>query len=653
MKVLCLFLAIVFGQHLAFEAFICDTQYRGVKKFDSLKIKTCDHGEDWYEKEDDVYIQVIQSKIEDEIMVTTCEVTESIDVGWCGFDSLLYGLTERVLTEKPVVLTPEQCRKLVAEKLLTYRNQEYPVTNLDSFSDDIPLFGTTRDKNGYCSKAGEFKIEGRQFDDNWVRAIIKGSVTRRLMKYNPRENSLHFKEGNAEAENVPLRQERFHGTLASSYWDGKRSTCLEKHQQVYSGPAKLFHSSNKDLRDYLVVNDDSEDKRFALELQGDKDVCGSSLYRTNVDGTFVTYHRNKFLTEIDIERDVDRLDNLLGLLTLNVFQRTSSVTSAIQSVAKNSCLNSRDLLVNKIELLKSHPEAGSLDIFDKGFAAAVFGSGVFVWKCDSIEVQFNDDLEDVSEDIPVVYRSLEGERKTGFVDQKSFILKDNSKMFPKNSIANPMYFVENTWFCKKDKIRPCTTPKKFSINTDVMRKSIGDLYKSTATEGGFSSRATREAEAIQTTYHLQQDTADILWGISRKVLSQDVEGLGDTVKIEDYTDSLWTQLSKSVIEHPLAAQSLFITSVIFLSILGYSLWTCRNWSEGKDFRKELPEGHRFSKLNYLWGAVDHNKFQLNMTDTKISILKQEHAAIDEDLKEIEALILNLDPNYEKLPPFIA
>ena len=60
-----------------------------------------------------------------------------------------------------------------------------------------------------------------------------------------------------------------------------------------------------------------------------------------------------------------------------------------------------------------------------------------------------------------------------------------------------------------------------------------------------------------------------------------------------------------------------------------------------------------SKLNYLWGAVDHNKFQLNMTDTKISILKQEHAAIDEDLKEIEALILNLDPNYEKLPPFIA
>ena len=73
------------------------------------------------------------------------------------------------------------------------------------------------------------------------------------------------------------------------------------------------------------------------------------------------------------------------------------------------------------------------------------GSSVIIWKCDPVSVEFNQDLEEDSEDIPVKYYSG-GQMITAFADNKSFQLKNSSKMYPQNAVIHPMYYVDGTWW---------------------------------------------------------------------------------------------------------------------------------------------------------------------------------------------------------------
>ena len=57
---------------------------------------------------------------------------------------------------------------------------------------------------------------------------------------------------------------------------------------------------------------------------------------------------------------------ILGLLTFNYISRANSQVTAIREIAENSCNNARSIVLQKIEILRRHPDS------------AVLGEGYFV-----------------------------------------------------------------------------------------------------------------------------------------------------------------------------------------------------------------------------------------------------------------------------------
>ena len=113
------------------------------------------------------------------------------------------------------------------------------------------------------------------------------------------------------------------------------------------------------------------------------------------------------------------------------------------------------------------------------------GSSVMVWSCSKQNVQFNQDLNMLSDDIPVKYES-NGQVITAFADPRSFTLKNSSKLYPLNSILSPMYKIQDQWYCNNGRISMCDAPEKFHVDTTAMKEAIESLGKSTKYSGGLS-----------------------------------------------------------------------------------------------------------------------------------------------------------------------
>ena len=102
---------------------------------------------------------------------------------------------------------------------------------------------------------------------------------------------------------------------------------------------------------------------FGLDISGIKDVCGSDLHTTQVSNIFVTWRRESYIRGADFNPYVDRLDNIIGLLSHNWISRTKVFGTAIQEIAMNTCNNGRDVVKNKIEILRNHPQSGNIVFF--------------------------------------------------------------------------------------------------------------------------------------------------------------------------------------------------------------------------------------------------------------------------------------------------
>ena len=51
---------------------------------------------------------------------------------------------------------------------------------------------------------------------------------------------------------------------------------------------------------------------------------------------------------------------ILGLLTFNYISRANSQVTAIREIAENSCNNARSIVLQKIEILRRHPDSAVL-----------------------------------------------------------------------------------------------------------------------------------------------------------------------------------------------------------------------------------------------------------------------------------------------------
>ena len=149
--------------------------------------------------------------------------------------------------------------------------------------------------------------------------------------------------------------------------------CLSTMEEVYNGPARVIIPRTKNFKKQVLIQHHLEDITFGLDLKEEKQLCGYKVIQTQLPHIVVILHRGNFIDTVEKSLDLRRTDKLDGLLTFNYISRTGSFTDGVRNIAQNTCLNSRSLILHRLDLLKEHPDSVIQEIFGKGYSGMVLG----------------------------------------------------------------------------------------------------------------------------------------------------------------------------------------------------------------------------------------------------------------------------------------
>ena len=114
---------------------------------------------------------------------------------------------------------------------------------MDTFSQEIELFGTKGAVNGYCGKAEAFSFGGKTYPSNWIVATLKGSVVRSRKAFDTQSRFLSL-----EGEKVRLTSNSFEGTLSTYSWNLEKVNCISTMEKIYEGSARVIIPKTENFR---------------------------------------------------------------------------------------------------------------------------------------------------------------------------------------------------------------------------------------------------------------------------------------------------------------------------------------------------------------------------------------------------------------------
>lgn len=274
-----------------------------------------------------------------------------------------------------------------------------------------------------------------------------------------------------------------------------------------------------------------------------------------------------------------------------------------------------------------------------GYDSIVMGSSIIVWKCDPITVELNQNLDYDTVDIPVIW-SQNGIQNIGYADNRSMKLKNSSKIYPKNRILHPSYFINGLWYCRGNgkRIILCESPRQFEVDVSVMKEALDQLHNETVHQGGFNDEASR-AE-FRKLVHQHSYTMDTMLGFGTKVALKDVDGIEETFGLQTIKEKLLSGLYDQLWKNPFSYKLLAVLGAIILFIISWFFKTWNNISKVRKIRKEEdsenPELNvkKFSKYNYFYAVVSHNTMAVNVNARKIEKLEKLNDFLSGELQRV-------------------
>ena len=257
----------------------------------------------------------------------------------------------------------------------------------------------------------------------------------------------------------------------------------------------------------------------------------------------------------------------------------------------------------------------------------------------------------LSEDVPVKY--VKGEQLvTGFADPKSFQLKNSSKLLPLNSVLNPMYKIEDQWYCNTGRIVLCDKPEQFQIDTTAMKEAISAIAESTRYTGGMSDEQSRMD--FQRIIALQNEVGSVINNIGVGIITGNIESVQKTLHLEDVKTNVMSQVYGNMLKHPMSMQVLVFLVIVGVSILCYLFWTLRRIAQVRRERHQKSDSKegKLSKMNYVWAFLSHSKMDINLNKKKILEARAEVDNLRTSLAQLNAKldILNSVTEPQALVP---
>lgn len=132
-------------------------------------------------------------------------------------------------------------------------------------------------------------------------------MTRRNVTYDPNNAILSLDD-----RDVSVSRGSYEGDRSTFIWELHHSTCVTSLQQIYRGTATIVTPSNEDLDKQAIVKDVESGITFALLLTKEKDLCGVTLFQSQLSNIYLAITKDSYIYEAAETTKVPRLDNIIG-----------------------------------------------------------------------------------------------------------------------------------------------------------------------------------------------------------------------------------------------------------------------------------------------------------------------------------------------------
>lgn len=595
----------------ALIAYDCTAPNVNVTEIDTVHVVGCED-EDDQSTERNVRIQLLQLNEELKTEVTTCLVSISRIVSYCGMhshtSSVAGGYAEYILE-----LREQACNLLYdtgsmrLTSVISLNGLDREALNVRS----VVLAGTVN-VDGTC-KGAPYADQYGTWDNVIVQASVKVKATRYLAMVNTKTDVVHLRN------NVKCTWSKgtcVDGVEGEAYWKSiSIDGCSQDNFAVlYEGSAVEIHQNRSDrgYTDRYMYLVESGEKIFALERGAPYPDCPFNIWRTEHPRLLLAFASDagfyvKRQVSVNAAYDLMLYINAKFVYMTRVYEKNfRAIASAI---TKERCLTQKSDLRVQLSLASSSPaEFAYLYTGEPGFTATVIGEVIYLTKCPAVQVTLRP-VTSCYNELPVT-----ASNRSLFMLPRSHVLT----RYGTETLCNPLlvakYFVAGSWISSGRDVHEVRGP-------DVTRVIGSSLYEYRAPKsvalGGIYSAAEVSNMIDQLMFGAERQAA--FSRLAGKVMNHPISSSGLDMSQLVPPDQL-ERVAESVLKRAWNRVMMFgslVSSLLGLwFIIKCSLWIIESVSNLKILHDLFGWSFKliYSISTALTTLLVHNRVRENVTD---------------------------------------
>jgi hypothetical protein len=382
---------------------------------------------------------IVQLKKERLIHTTRCQVYETIQTQFCGFQSRA-GATRYIKLREALNMEPANCRLAEKTRRIKINGKEQVIQIGVSTSFHTYLKGGV-DINNNC-EVGTYEYDGKEY----TKQVVLASYEVLLRQEWARANDITGMLTMASDVIAPTTDRSIMDSAEGTYvWNHSEESCPDTIVKLYSGPIKVLTNTSSTFNGGLAIVEGRDKNQVAgLELTETFLLCGRAAQKTLIRNIVVFFHP---MSQIQVasgkfdaattEASITRLESELSFLQVKA---TMTLQERIWQVKGDICENRRQIAQLRLESIAKAENLYSLiQVFRRGHQVTRNGATVYVTRCHPVEVTPRMHVNCTSE-IPVTVNNT-----NLFVDPISFVIKAAASPFRCNDIAPPRWKLGGKW----------------------------------------------------------------------------------------------------------------------------------------------------------------------------------------------------------------
>lgn len=403
-----------------------------------------------------VHLQIIQHDEIQQVHTYTCLIEVTRIISYCGMHSHS-SMVDAGLATRIVKLGAEQCRATHRfDSLSLYGQTIVGLTRNGSTRTSATLSGKVGG-DGSCS-GNTYTDNGQTWDNVYVVAAINIQLMDFLAGVRTEENIINLKTG----VTCPyLDGYCFDSMVGEAVWTIHASDKCEKElSMLYEGRANHIREKATGKM-YVVVQEQAH--TFALTLVKRTTVCYQEVWQTEHPRLMVQMQEDRTPYRIKARKSATNTDltayiNSKFLYVEQAYKREDNLL--YRDVLKRLCRMKREILENRLTMAQFAPDIVAQLVEKEGRVGRVLGEVLYIIQCVPKIVTLRRTNRCYKE-LPVNLNN-----KSLFMAPVTRILQVQAEEIDCNSIAPPLYWIEDQWIAINPHPAYHTAPKTLDATGD-------------------------------------------------------------------------------------------------------------------------------------------------------------------------------------------